>query len=1597
MYKLREQRLKEFYTTGEMIQTETTSKRSSTRTHTESITDQGFMAMKTKEIRDSQSPTEDYHRQSINNKNYYVSSKNEESDGNRGIVQTELISSTEPSEEFTQSSLQTSKSISTSSKWESSQTIISVSEDVQKSDINLNSKFITREQNNEDNQLKHDTSFNQYNSSNTDRQLVYDTSFNQQNSSNTDHQLTYETSINQQNSSNTDCQVIHDTSLNQLNRSNIDNKISQSITDTNVDNIKRKNDNQYSSDHKNVIETYTNTSNAELYEPVSENISNKISSYVDNVSDISTSKSENNEITTDNKIINELQKLDSYLSTQKSTTDSSSNKSNYSTVSNEEKIVKKVGDRTKDSSKEITENQYTTTYQHSYQQPRISVDLSPSHEAFARSLRSTPERTSPSPSRERMSPERRLKSASPEKYRSSPEKSGSPPKSLKSFARRKLSSTHTKDLSKKRANTPTRNEKYDSSDDSDCSGATHGTYDKYKGYDAKRTLFKEDTKTTSTTKFSQKSPSTSPVRREKSPGYSSEGSVGKEVRKSSFKVKNSSHESSPERSAFKPVKNYKTSQTQHTTQSNIINCASQNDNTYDYKSKSNINNVNNVDNLVKVISSEAEDNSNESDNTVHVSQDIEITTLDSKNKSIQEKFIIEEQIDTLSKQVDITKKSKEPINNTEIKKTNREYSPSKNLRETNKVNHEEFIDNEKSHTAKESTIINEYVSIKPKEKSPEKEVKSVLKERSPVKEVKPASKEKSPAKDEKFIPKEKSPVREVKSKTKEKSPIKETKHVSRENSPTKDVKPVSKENYPIKEGKSIPKETIVTRSNNKSPEKISHSQNEKCNTPSKKTTSSLPSSIKKPIPSSLHKTPSNKSLIHRDSKDNFQHKTVKKDLSREKVDIKITKTDSKTLLHKNSKENINLKTVTKKPSQEFLIDKKTTISFRNKVNSPEIKPKTQEPIKVIEKKDSKNKLKPCISPQSSQKKLGVVKSTTDTKTITDYKKNPDNSSLGGRKIPSMSITKPKILSSTKPNVNETPSKGTKVYSKTISSSVTTKSQTQKTTPLNLNKTIKTEVSTKVESNSKDLENELPPDNFESDTDLDDSTQKRKYVNSNSSNSPSSSSEDEDEEDRQKIKELNNIRIEAEEGYGKKMTNKDALLNVIVQLPPSSRESSPEYYTRAGQPYCSVSDDASLPRYADVVSEPEDVNDYRLHSNRYDVVTDLDEESNVTVADRVSKFLNNVNKQDDIKTTEIPKSPQAVKKVKQLFESIAKGQIEETDINEYENESEEINTEVHDKSKNINTQSTLLTRKISGASDYKTRKEFFENGKLNDAPVKVTPLTPKKITRSSSIKDRRASFEAKMDKKIPLKDKTNVPRTKSPESKSSSPDRTANILKKTNQTEIFDVKVEEINKPRRLSGSRTVKDRKSTFETNEVAQKSTKENKTTPRPQVLSSPTNTGRISDRYTKSINTNASERVSNSVRVTSPKRNNKSPEKTTTVNSVNRINETTTKVSSNSSDIKTTVTPEKNTGKSFGRITEDNRRVQDTITSRQRVTTTTTKTDHGVSVKSTSVPNTTLATTKITSVSNTDDEVQIEEIFDLHVLEIMVIITNFKYQFGV
>lgn len=132
--------------------------------------------------------------------------------------------------------------------------------------------------------------------------------------------------------------------------------------------------------------------------------------------------------------------------------------------------------------------------------------------------------------------------------------------------------------------------------------------------------------------------------------------------------------------------------------------------------------------------------------------------------------------------------------------------------------------------------------------------------------------------------------------------------------------------------------------------------------------------------------------------------------------------------------------------------------------------------------------------------------------------------------------------------------------------------------------------------------------------------------------------------------------------------KESHLNVIIHLPSSSRETTPN--KQIEESFCTVTDEEVMPRYADRVIEPEDVeliNQTTLSRLRFENITDLDEEDteetvNVSVADRRNKFLENAKETTSKQTTNkivendvFQNREQAVYKTKKMFETIAKKQ------------------------------------------------------------------------------------------------------------------------------------------------------------------------------------------------------------------------------------------------------------------------------------------------------------------------------------------------------
>ncbi|XP_044253053.1 uncharacterized protein LOC123004018 isoform X2 [Tribolium madens] len=109
MYKLREARLREFYNSGEVnsdiqrstMKTTTESKSCLTSTHADSLADHSFISMKTKEIRDSESPTRDdsYRVVGMGNQGWTVVTSNKKSDDGKTFT-TSKVATTSGSEKI---------------------------------------------------------------------------------------------------------------------------------------------------------------------------------------------------------------------------------------------------------------------------------------------------------------------------------------------------------------------------------------------------------------------------------------------------------------------------------------------------------------------------------------------------------------------------------------------------------------------------------------------------------------------------------------------------------------------------------------------------------------------------------------------------------------------------------------------------------------------------------------------------------------------------------------------------------------------------------------------------------------------------------------------------------------------------------------------------------------------------------------------------------------------------------------------------------------------------------------------------------------------------------------------------------------------------------------------------------------------------------------------------------------------------------------------------------------------------------------------------------------------------------------------------------
>uniref|UniRef100_A0A1B6E5K1 Smoothelin domain-containing protein n=1 Tax=Clastoptera arizonana TaxID=38151 RepID=A0A1B6E5K1_9HEMI len=672
MYKLREQRLREFYTTGEVVNDTVLARKYTGTTHADSISDQGFLTMKTKEIRDSESPTRDIQRRVCDN-NYWNLKQESSDNGNTMSDSYSLIMTGQggTADGKTQLNLAAQeKGYEISSFYEDESTKSAADQKYLSAEVSSNSHTKT------DNGETMTSSTVQQRSEQKSSKIVknedshFSSKWETSSTSSKSHKIISSSTCNE-NVTNMDINKIRsrdDMSVNQFTQDskninshdlisgNDDNIISgkkqQSTTDVEMKNqISSVADNEIRRGDVNVIKHKQLVKNTE--ENNTNLFSTKLTSDVQGYSGAQiyskndTVQPEAEYIFVDQKIMTELQKLDSFLSTQN--TGTSTPISPYSVTTSEREFVYKGENKDNTSTtmqhntphkqpssldlKDSNDGHYVTTYQEHYTNKRISVDHSPTHDAFARSLRQSPppsSRSSSKTSLDRNSPERRNKPSprsSPDKERRvsvgsyTIEKFKEPSKQKSSDAiskgvttkdttsKRKFSSTQTKMASKTRASTPgaspdtspvrgrttspssqsdseTSPSKYKKSttsktprrklEDSFNNDVVKNTLEKSENDRIKnpisgilrktsKTDVKSDFHNTNSSSIQVTNTSTSPKLttrlRTTSPEYSSEGSIGKELQATKLREKRikASPDSSPERSAFTPIKCFRTS------------------------------------------------------------------------------------------------------------------------------------------------------------------------------------------------------------------------------------------------------------------------------------------------------------------------------------------------------------------------------------------------------------------------------------------------------------------------------------------------------------------------------------------------------------------------------------------------------------------------------------------------------------------------------------------------------------------------------------------------------------------------------------------------------------------------------------------------------------------------------------------------------------------------------------------------------------------------------------------------------------------------------------------------------------------------------
>lgn len=350
-------------------------------------------------------------------------------------------------------------------------------------------------------------------------------------------------------------------------------------------------------------------------------------------------------------------------------------------------------------------------------------------------------------------------------------------------------------------------------------------------------------------------------------------------------------------------------------------------------------------------------------------------------------------------------------------------------------------------------------------------------------------------------------------------------------------------------------------------------------------------------------------------------------------------------------------TPSKTPSQRSLTPQQSKSS---------IKP-TPQKIPVTSRTNSTN-----ISKASTLVKTNSYTSRRSTEPVKQVKPTTPS---GLTKIPTKTPVKqaPKV---TKQPLKKIPVKSPKTSKELKVSS--TKKQTKTTIDVEeeiraSNKALQNILTKEQLDYDSEIDEEMPPEEFlvEDDDDVYDRTEstrvtsqsksyftnKQDHIRRETVNEQDSSSSDEENE---------NIKITKARRVEENRTNEqnEDLLSVVVQLPNSSRESTPGVKNTGAQPVPYTTDINQPTRYADYYSEPETDNEKTSKHvetySRQEQVTDLDEETidvNVSVADRVNKFLKStrtdVDKENNQSGTVIEKK--SVSQAKNMFENIAKSQ------------------------------------------------------------------------------------------------------------------------------------------------------------------------------------------------------------------------------------------------------------------------------------------------------------------------------------------------------